>query len=82
LTSGYIFTVSRNQIKSTMDLPVELVQLLQHAETYKLIPSLYRSSWCGSRLENPLKKQGKLPARPQKRSTSHLPPGEETPNHC
>ena len=27
---------------------------------------LYRSSWCGS--------------RPKKRSTSHLPPGEETPN--
>jgi len=31
LTSRYIFTVSRNQINSTMDLPVELVQLLQHA---------------------------------------------------
>ena len=27
-----------------------------------------------------MKKQEKLPARPQKRSTSHLPTGEETPN--
>jgi hypothetical protein len=33
LTSGYIFTVSRNQkqLNSTMDLPVELVGLLKHA---------------------------------------------------
>ena len=31
LTSGYISTVSRNQLNSTMDLPVELVQLLKHA---------------------------------------------------
>ena len=27
-----------------------------------------------------MKKQEKLPARPPKRSTTHLPPGEETPN--
>ena len=31
LTSGYISTVSRNQLNSTMDLPVERVQLLKHA---------------------------------------------------
>ena len=33
LTSGYIFTVSRNQkqLNSTLDLPVELVGLLKHA---------------------------------------------------
>ena len=31
LTSGYISTVSRNQLDSTMDLPVELAGLLKHA---------------------------------------------------
>ena len=31
LTSGYISTMSRNQLNSPMDLPVELVQLLKHA---------------------------------------------------
>jgi hypothetical protein len=36
LTSGCIFTVSRNQkqLNSTMDLPVELVGLLKHAGNF------------------------------------------------
>jgi hypothetical protein len=65
-----------------------LVGLLKHAGIdvkiltwdLQVNSALYRSSWCGSRLLSPLRKQEKLPAEPRIRSTSHLPPGEERPN--
>ena len=91
MISGYISTVSRNkkQLNLTMDLLlVELVGLLKHAGmdgkilTWDLhvISNAVSVKLVWIKLLSPLKKQEKLSAGPRIRSTSHLPPGEETHN--
>jgi hypothetical protein len=73
---------------STINLPVELVGLLKHAGvdrktlTWDLQVNASAISvkliWIWPR--NPLQQLEKLPARPQRRNTSLLPPGNGTLN--
>jgi hypothetical protein len=71
-----------------MDLPVKLVQLLKHAgiNGQKITWDLQVNSNAVSvklvwiKAGKPVDKTGETTSLAQKRSTSHLPPGEETPN--
>ena len=71
-----------------MDLPIELVGLLKHAgvDGKKLSWDLQVNSSAISiklmwiKAAKPVEKTGEITSRAQKKSTSHLPPGEETPN--
>ena len=94
MASGYIATVSRNQFNcrnqfnSTIDLPVELVQLLKHEgiDGQKLTWDLQVNSnvvsvkvvWIKS--AKPAVNTGETTSLAQKRSNSPLPLAEETSN--